>query len=48
MNAPIENSRGMHTEQLWARHDESTNLYEICCIPFFIYDLWTVPASVDT
>lgn len=29
----------LHSEQLWTRHDKATDLYEICCIPFFIYDL---------
>jgi len=26
------------TEQLWARHLDG-NRYQVCCIPFFIYDL---------
>jgi hypothetical protein len=39
VNAPIEESPAVHTEQLWTRHDPATQLYEICCIPFFIYDL---------
>lgn len=39
VNAPIEESSAVHTEQLWTRHDPATQLYEICCIPFFIYDL---------
>ena len=27
------------TEQLWARRLDESNLFEICCIPFFAYDL---------
>ncbi|MCF6376451.1 DUF4265 domain-containing protein [Nocardioides KLBMP 9356] len=30
-------STGVTTEQLWARQDGDR--YEICCIPFFVYDL---------
>lgn len=39
VNAPIEEPAAVHTEQLWARYDPAAQLYEICCIPFFIYDL---------
>ena len=30
-------STGVTTEQLWARREDDR--YEICCIPFFVYDL---------
>lgn len=30
-------STGVTTEQLWARREGDR--YEICCIPFFVYDL---------
>ncbi|TDW19276.1 DUF4265 domain-containing protein [Kribbella kalugense] len=39
VNAPIEESSTIHTEQLWTRRDPATQLHEICCIPFLIYDL---------
>jgi hypothetical protein len=39
ISAPIEDLSGARTEQLWTRYDEATGLYEMCCIPFFIYDL---------
>ncbi len=35
--APIRDGGEIKTEQLWARRDESH--FEICCIPFFVYDL---------
>lgn len=39
INAPIGDSAHTHTEQLWVRQDMASRLYEICCIPFFLYDV---------
>lgn len=39
LNMPIDSEDGVErSEQLWARR-RGDHLYEICCIPFFIYDL---------
>jgi hypothetical protein len=35
---PEEESRSPQFEQLWARQI-SDNRFEVCCIPFFVYDL---------
>ena len=35
--APIPDGGDIETEQLWARKDDDG--LEICCIPFFVYDL---------
>ena len=34
----IRGSAGVTTEQLWARRVDDEH-HEICCIPFFVYDL---------
>lgn len=39
IDAPIVDSSGIEFEQLWVRRDSSTELYEVCCIPFFVYNL---------
>lgn len=36
--APISDGGDIKTEQLWARKDDEGR-FEICCIPFFVYDL---------
>jgi hypothetical protein len=37
IGASIADSSGPQTEQLWARR--IGDLFEICCIPFFVYDV---------
>ncbi|MDX3004419.1 DUF4265 domain-containing protein [Kribbella solani] len=39
VQAPVGDSSGFQFEQLWARRDDASGLYEVCCIPFFVYDL---------
>lgn len=36
--ASIRDGGDVETEQLWARRDDEGH-FEICCIPFFVYDL---------
>jgi hypothetical protein len=36
--ASIPDGGDVETEQLWARREDGGN-FEICCIPFFVYDL---------
>lgn len=39
VNASVEGISGVDAEQLWTRRDADNHLYEVCCIPFFVYDL---------
>lgn len=41
IHAMIDSKDGvLRLEQLWARRlSENANFFEICCIPFFVYDL---------
>lgn len=36
---PIRDGGDIKTEQLWARRDDEGRRFEVCCIPFFAYDL---------
>lgn len=36
--APLSDGGDVKTEQLWVRRDDESH-FEICCIPFFVYDL---------
>ena len=38
LHAPVSDDDPSVIEQLWARH-LTGNRFEICCVPFFVYDL---------